>query len=109
VWIKSGSVAAGYWNRTEETRAAFSNRLAGTNEGPFLATGDLGFVETVSYTYRRTKDVIIIRGRNLYPQDIEMAVSAEVKFIDLTAVQRFLSTRAALSKSRLSQKRIASW
>ena len=83
IWVRSGCVAAGYWGRPDESRAAFANRLADTGEGPFLATGDLGFVEAGEvYVTGRLKDLIIVRGRNIYPQDVEAAVAAEVGFIE---------------------------
>lgn len=72
IWIASDSVAAGYWKRPEETAAAFGARLAPDGEGPWYRTGDLGFLrEGQLYVTGRLKDLIIIRGRNLYPQDIE--------------------------------------
>ena len=83
VWVRSGCVAAGYWNRPEESRAAFENRVMDTGEGPFLATGDLGFVTAGRvYITGRLKDLVIVRGRNIYPQDVEAAVAAEIGFIE---------------------------
>jgi acyl-CoA synthetase (AMP-forming)/AMP-acid ligase II len=75
IWIQSKSVAQGYWNRPEETRRTFHARLAGDGEGPFLRTGDLGFIdEGELIPTGRIKDLIIIRGRKHYPQDIERTV-----------------------------------
>ncbi|HWN45428.1 MAG TPA: amino acid adenylation domain-containing protein, partial [Thermoanaerobaculia bacterium] len=75
IWVAGPSVAQGYWNRTEETLATFGVRLAG--EGPFLRTGDLGFLEGGElFVTGRLKDLIILRGRNHYPQDIESTVEA---------------------------------
>ncbi|HVG10832.1 MAG TPA: non-ribosomal peptide synthase/polyketide synthase, partial [Thermoanaerobaculia bacterium] len=75
IWVAGPSVAQGYWNRPEETLAAFGARLAG--EGPFLRTGDLGFLEGGElFVTGRLKDLIILRGRNHYPQDIEVTVEA---------------------------------
>ncbi|MFN2417098.1 MAG: condensation domain-containing protein, partial [Pyrinomonadaceae bacterium] len=72
VWVSSASVAGGYWQRPEETEQTFRARLAGTDEGTFLRTGDLGFVRDGElFVTGRLKDVIIIRGLNHYPQDIE--------------------------------------
>jgi len=73
IWIASPSVAAGYWQRPDETAAAFGGRMAEVGEaGPFLRTGDLGFMRGDQlFVTGRLKDLIIIRGRNLYPQDIE--------------------------------------
>jgi acyl-CoA synthetase (AMP-forming)/AMP-acid ligase II/acyl carrier protein len=72
IWIAGPSVAQGYWDQPEETRQAFAARLADTGEGPFLRTGDLGFLnEGELFITGRLKDLIILRGRNLYPQDLE--------------------------------------
>ncbi|WP_394827258.1 amino acid adenylation domain-containing protein [Pendulispora albinea] len=71
IWVRGGSVARGYWGRPEETADTFGARLA-SGEGPFLRTGDLGFVgDGELYVTGRLKDLIIIRGRNLYPHDLE--------------------------------------
>jgi acyl-CoA synthetase (AMP-forming)/AMP-acid ligase II len=75
IWVAGSSVAAGYWNRPDETREAFQARLAGTGGGPFLRTGDLGFLlEGQLFVTGRLKDLIIIDGQNHYPQDIERTV-----------------------------------
>ncbi|MHC1745064.1 MAG: aminotransferase class I/II-fold pyridoxal phosphate-dependent enzyme [Syntrophobacteraceae bacterium] len=75
IWVSGPSVAQGYWRSPEETRARFRARLADTGEGPFLRTGDLGFLDdTELFVTGRLKDLIIIRGRNHYPQDIEFTV-----------------------------------
>ena len=75
LWISGPSVAQGYWNRPEETKHAFRAYLADTGEGPFLRTGDLGFLRNGEvFVTGRLKDLIIVRGRNHYPQDIEHTV-----------------------------------
>jgi amino acid adenylation domain-containing protein len=75
IWVSGPSVAAGYWGQPEETAGTFEARLADTGEGPFLRTGDLGFVrEGELFITGRIKDLIIVRGRNHYPQDIEATV-----------------------------------
>lgn len=72
IWVRGPSVAQGYWNRPEESEATFRARLADSGEGPYLRTGDLGFVSQGQlFVTGRAKDVIIVRGRNHYPQDIE--------------------------------------
>src|SRR5206468_4200776 len=77
IWVAGPSVAEGYWNRPEETERTFRARRADTGEGPFLRTGDLGFFDDGQlYVTGRLKDVIVIRGRNYYPQDIEAALQA---------------------------------
>ncbi|MGC5284793.1 amino acid adenylation domain-containing protein [Micromonospora sp. DT231] len=71
IWVSGPSVAQGYWRRPEQTRETFQARVT-TGEGPFLRTGDLGFVHDGElYVTGRIKDMIIVRGRNLYPQDVE--------------------------------------
>jgi acyl-CoA synthetase (AMP-forming)/AMP-acid ligase II len=75
IWVSGGNVAEGYWNRSEETQYTFKARIADTGKGPFLRTGDLGFMHKGEiYITGREKDLIIIRGRNYYPQDIEYTV-----------------------------------
>lgn len=83
IWVSSASVAQGYWNRPKETEETFHAYLKDTGvrdsvsagEGPFLRTGDLGFLKDGElFVTGRIKDVIIIRGRNYYPQDIELTV-----------------------------------
>ncbi len=74
VWVRGPSVARGYWGRPGETAEMFGARLA-DGEGPFLRTGDLGFFwQEQLYVSGRIKDLIIIRGRNYYPQDLERTV-----------------------------------
>ncbi len=75
IWISGPIVAKGYWNRPEQTAETFGGRLVDSDEGPFLRTGDLGFIrDGECYVTGRLKDVIIIRGINHYPQDIELTV-----------------------------------
>ncbi|WNG46735.1 fatty acyl-AMP ligase [Archangium minus] len=75
LWISGDSVAAGYWARPDATAATFQARTS-RGEGPFLRTGDLGFWQDGElFVTGRLKDLIIIRGRNHYPQDIEATVS----------------------------------
>lgn len=77
IWIRGDHVAAGYWRRPELTAARFGATVAGREGASWLRTGDLGaLVEGSLYVTGRAKDLIIIRGRNLYPQDIEETVAA---------------------------------
>ncbi|HKP10635.1 MAG TPA: condensation domain-containing protein, partial [Blastocatellia bacterium] len=77
IWVSGPGVAAGYWNRPDETERVFKARLGDSGEGPFLRTGDLGFFEGGElFITGRLKDLIIIRGRNHYPQDIERTVES---------------------------------
>jgi acyl-CoA synthetase (AMP-forming)/AMP-acid ligase II len=74
IWQSGDSVTAGYWGKPELTAATFAARTA-DGEGPFLRTGDLGFLKDGElFVSGRLKDLIIIRGRNYYPDDIESAV-----------------------------------
>ena len=73
IWVSGPSVAQGYWNRHEETEQIFRAYLQDSGEGPFLRTGDLGFLKDGElFITGRLKDLMIIRGRNYYPQDIEL-------------------------------------
>jgi natural product biosynthesis luciferase-like monooxygenase protein/amino acid adenylation domain-containing protein len=75
IWVKCEGLARGYWQRAEETEAKFHARIADTDEGPFMRTGDVGFVRHGEiFISGRVKDLIIIRGQNYYPQDIEWTV-----------------------------------
>ncbi|MEO0802324.1 MAG: AMP-binding protein [Cyanobacteria bacterium J06642_2] len=77
IWISDPSVARGYWQRPEDTEQTFHAYTADTREGPFLRTGDLGFIKDGElFVSGRIKDVVIIRGTNHYPQDIEWTVQA---------------------------------
>ncbi|ASS74693.1 hypothetical protein CIG75_06710 [Tumebacillus algifaecis] len=75
IWVSGPSIAQGYWNRPEQTKETFCAMLDETGAGPFLRTGDLGFLQDGElYVTGRMKDLIIIRGRNHYPQDLEFTV-----------------------------------
>jgi acyl-CoA synthetase (AMP-forming)/AMP-acid ligase II len=75
IWLAGSHIARGYWNKPAETEAAFHAYTADTNAGPFMRTGDLGFVhEGQIYIGGRIKDLIIIDGQNHYPQDVEFTV-----------------------------------
>jgi amino acid adenylation domain-containing protein len=75
IWVSSESVAQGYWNREEETEKNFQAHLKDDGSRSFLRTGDLGYLQDGElFVTGRIKDLIIIRGRNHYPQDIERTV-----------------------------------
>lgn len=75
IWVRGPSVAKGYWDLPEATETTFRAKIAETGEGPFMRTGDLGFVSNGElFVTGRIKDLIIIRGVNIYPQDIEASV-----------------------------------
>lgn len=72
IWVSGPSVAHGYWRRPDTTERTFRARIDG-GEPPFLRTGDLGFLRDGELVVTgRLKDLIIIRGRNHYPQDLEL-------------------------------------
>jgi acyl transferase domain-containing protein/acyl-CoA synthetase (AMP-forming)/AMP-acid ligase II/acyl carrier protein len=71
IWLRGPSIAAGYWGNEETTAARFQARLVGSQDD-WLRTGDLGFVhEQDLYITGRLQDLLILRGRNVYPQDLE--------------------------------------
>jgi amino acid adenylation domain-containing protein/thioester reductase-like protein len=77
IWVSGPSVAQGYWGLEEETQKTFGAHVANTGEGPFLRTGDLGFLHGGElYVTGRLKDLIIVHGSNHYPQDIEITVES---------------------------------
>jgi acyl-CoA synthetase (AMP-forming)/AMP-acid ligase II/acyl carrier protein len=84
IWIAGASIAQGYWNRPQETQDIFQAKLIDgdrtnhhANHRAYLRTGDLGFLHQGElFITGRLKDLIIIRGRNHYPQDIEQTVQS---------------------------------
>ncbi len=74
IWIMHDSVSRGYWNKEDTNESIFQARTI-DGKGPYLRTGDLGFLHQDSlFITGRKKDLIIVRGRNHYPQDIEHTV-----------------------------------
>jgi acyl-CoA synthetase (AMP-forming)/AMP-acid ligase II len=77
IWISGPSVATGYWNRMEETEKTFGGRVGTAGDERFLRTGDLGFMAGGElYVTGRLKEVMIVRGRKHYPQDVEQTAEA---------------------------------
>jgi fatty acid CoA ligase FadD28 len=79
IWVHGGNVAAGYWRKPQETDRTFGGMLvapsAGTPEGPWLRTGDLGFISDGElFIVGRIKDLLIVYGRNHSPDDIEATI-----------------------------------
>lgn len=71
IWVRSPGVGGGYWMQPEATEATFGGHLA-DGTGPFLRTGDLGFLDGGElFVTGRLKDLIIVHGENHYPQDVE--------------------------------------
>ena len=76
IWVSGPSVAKGYWNKPEETKRCFQAYTRGDSRGPFLRTGDIGYLHHGDlYVVGRLKDLIVIHGKNYYPQDIEETVT----------------------------------
>ncbi len=75
IWVNGASVARGYWNQPEATEETFDVTISGGDGTPYLRTGDLGFLRGDQlYVTGRRKDLIVVRGTNHYPQDIEHTV-----------------------------------
>jgi acyl-CoA synthetase (AMP-forming)/AMP-acid ligase II len=76
IWVSGPNVAHGYWQNAQATQSVFAGRIDGEDDASWLRTGDLGFLDEQGelYVTGRIKDVIIIRGMNHYPQDIENTV-----------------------------------
>ncbi len=107
IWLQSPSVAQGYWNRPEESAATFGAQLSGADagRGSFLRTGDLGFVQDGElFCTGRLKDLIIVHGKNHYPQDIELTVAksheAPARRLRRRVHPRFGRPRAARRRAR---------
>ncbi|MDF3339947.1 AMP-binding protein [Mycolicibacterium septicum] len=79
IWVHGDNVASGYWHRPQESESTFGARLvapsAGTPEGPWLRTGDSGFMfDGELFVIGRIKDLLIVYGRNHSPDDIEATI-----------------------------------
>ncbi len=86
IWVSGPSISGGYWQREAETAASFVERRGRR----WLRTGDLGFRHAGQlYIAGRQKDLIIVRGQNLYPQDIERAIEGEVEAVRKGRVAAF--------------------
>jgi thioester reductase-like protein len=78
IWMRGPSKCAGYWGRPELSASTFEARLAGDNTGGWLRSGDMGFIHDGDlYICGRLKDMIIVRGLNYYPQDIERIIEQD--------------------------------
>jgi len=81
IWVHGGNVAAGYWRKPDESEQTFGARLAappaGTPEGPWLRTGDMGFLSDGElFIIGRIKDLLIVYGRNHSPDDLEATIQS---------------------------------
>lgn len=89
IWVQSPSVGQGYYQRIDATERTFAAYTM-SGEGPFLRTGDLGFVfEGQLFVSGRLKDMIIVRGVNRYPQDIEETVERASDVVEAGSVAAF--------------------
>ncbi|WP_143870395.1 non-ribosomal peptide synthetase [Catenovulum sediminis] len=89
IWFSGPSVAQGYWNAAEKTAESFNQSLS-HDSGHFLRTGDLGFIHAGElYICGRIKDVLIIKGRNYYPQDIEQSAFASCDGLRASGIVAF--------------------
>jgi acyl-CoA synthetase (AMP-forming)/AMP-acid ligase II len=95
VWVAGPSVGRGYWNRPDDSERIFGAFLA-DGAGPFLRTGDLGFLHDGElFITGRAKDVLILRGRNLYPHDLERSVEELEGSLRHSSSAAFLIDRGA--------------
>ena len=92
IWVQSPSVGQGYWQAAVPTANTFGGMTA-DGQGPFLRTGDLGFLHDGQlYISGRLKDMIIVRGVNRYPQDIEQTVESASPAVQAGSVAAFAMT-----------------
>jgi acyl-CoA synthetase (AMP-forming)/AMP-acid ligase II len=91
LWIDAPINALGYWQNEEATQNTFGAYLADGTTGPFLRTGDLTYIDDAGEVFvtGRIKDMIIIRGTNHYPQDIELTVEEAHPFARKGCVAAF--------------------
>ncbi|OCQ19651.1 non-ribosomal peptide synthetase [Pseudoalteromonas luteoviolacea] len=93
IWVKGASVAQGYWNKPELSKDIFGAYIRDEQDGPYLRTGDLGFMHQHElFVTGRSKDVLIFRGKNYYPQDIELSVSEADDALDANGGAAFSIT-----------------
>ncbi len=98
IWCQGGSVTQGYWGNEKGTEEIFQAYTA-DGQGPFLRTGDLGFMKDGElYIVGRLKDMIIIRGRNYAPQDIECAVESAHEGVKKGSVAAFSYEESGVEK-----------
>jgi len=111
IWVSGPSISRGYWRRDAQTAETFVERRGRR----WLRTGDLGFLqEGELFVTGRQKDLIIIRGHNLYPQDIERTIESEVEAVRKGRIAAFAAPApggegigVAVEISRSLQKLVA--
>ncbi len=98
IWIQSPSLGEGYWEKPAETIETFQ-AYTKDGQGPFLRTGDLGFFDGDQlFVAGRVKDLIIVRGVNRYPQDIEQTIEECHESIPSSAAAAFADTSGTREK-----------
>jgi 8-amino-7-oxononanoate synthase len=89
IWATGGSVSKAYWQRPDESNETMGATLEG-REGLWLKTGDLGFIRDGElFVTGRLKDLVVVRGRNLYPQDVEATVERTLTFVTANTCAAF--------------------
>jgi len=107
IWLRGPSIAQGYWNRAAESRQTFGGELADRSGQTFLRTGDMGFLyEGQLYIVGRYKEMIICRGKNIFPQDIEILRKNPTLNCDPAVLLPFPWVPRMKSGSSLSRKLI---
>jgi thioester reductase-like protein len=90
IWIRGRGIGRGYWGRPEATAEAFGRRIDGEGDTPWLGTGDLGFVSRGElFVVGRVKDMLIVRGRNLHAQDLELCAERAHPAVRASSVAAF--------------------
>lgn len=78
LWVRGPSIACGYWQKQEASQATFGAMLK-DGSGPYMRTGDMAFIQNGGlYITGRIKEMMIVRGRNYYPNDIEHSIKQEL-------------------------------
>jgi len=129
IWVHGDQVAMGYWRNPQQTERTFGGEIVnpseGTPVGPWLKTGDLGVMsEGEMFIIGRIKDLLIVDGRNHYPDDIEATIQeitggrvAAISVLDDTSEQlvaiaelkkKGASEAEALDKLRAVKREVAS-
>ncbi len=112
LWISfPGSIATGYWQNDEATQETFFNYLPEEADTPYLRTGDLGFLlRQELYITGRIKDMIIIRGQNYYPIDIEVTVAQSHPALQLNSTAAFsIDVKGTEKLAVVQEVRRAQW
>lgn len=106
IWLAGPSNALGYWKQPHLTQQTFHNTISGDNTGTkYLATGDLGFhVDGKIYITGRIKDLMIIRGRNYFPADVEATVSFAHEDLQVDGCAAFSFEKEGITRLGIAQE-----